>query len=657
MKDVNWESLQPESDEITISKHEDGCKIQASQNGGVLRLESAAELDWGSYEYIQFDIYHESHDVLVILLTFEENSFQANRKYIEVHIGTLPFVKTRVCVSLSVVNGEKLFLKRFPGMMQCVLRGDQSINRDQISGVLISTIPSALQREWTMSSLMLSHEPIPLENIPNVYIDSMGQLNHKDWTGKTTSEEEMIASLRNELSAPGVPANVEQLRGNETPLKSTGFFRTHHDGSRWWLVDPNGYLFFSAGMDCIRPDSGTAYEPVSHLLPDKLPKDGLFGEDAVSDQGYDFNIANLIKAFGSEWRESWSALTKQRLQQWGINSIGNWSDPQFIQYSNMPFVYPMENYPTTDELIYRDFPDVFHESYEQRALAFAKQLTAYQDNHLMIGYFMRNEPHWAFVDELCLSKMLLKQPSPMVSKLRLIDWLEEKYENIHSLNKAWTTSYQTFMQLLTNVPHDIEVNTRILEDLQGFDRILIRRYVEVPAKACREAAPNHLNMGMRYAFISRPELLEGCEYFDVFSLNAYQMKPDEELVHLIADKLNMPIIIGEFHFGAVDVGMLASGIRALSTQEERGLAYRYYLEQAAANPNIVGVHYFQLNDQPVLGRFDGENYQIGVLDVCQQPYLPFVHELTKAHENMYAVRSGKQQPFSDPPKEIPKTGF
>ncbi|OAB44856.1 beta-galactosidase [Paenibacillus antarcticus] len=656
MNIILWERLLPESDAITITKLEDGCKILASKNGGSLRLDTVADIKWEQYEYIQFDVYHESHDVMVILLTFEENSFLDNRKFIEVHIGTLPYVKTTVCVPLSVVNGEKLFLKRFPGMMQCVLRGDESINRRRISGVTISTIPSVSVREWTMSNLILSHEPIESKYIPDAYIDSMGQCKHKDWPGKIHSEEEMIASLRNELNTADISVKAGHWGWSELRLEATGFFRTHHDGSRWWLVDPDGYVLFSAGIDCISPNSETSYDQMSHLFPDELPQDGVF-IDAVSERGYDFGIANLIKAFGSEWRESWSVITKQRLLSWGMNSIGNWSDPGFIHYSEMPFVYPMDNYPTTEELVYRDFPDVFHESYEQRALEFAKQLSAFKDNRLMMGYFMRNEPHWAFVDELCLSVMLLKNPSPLISKQYLIDWLEQKYDSIHSLNEAWATSYKTFAQLMVNPPPVLEENPIILEDLRGFDRILIRRYVELPAKACREAAPNHLNMGMRYAFISRPELLEGCEYFDVFSLNAYQMKPDEELVRMVADKLNMPIIIGEFHFGGADVGMLATGIRALSTQEERGLAYRYYLEQAAANPNIVGVHYFQWNDQPVLGRFDGENYQIGMLDVCQQPYLSFINEMKKAHDNMYAVRSGSLEPFSDPPREIPKTGF
>ncbi|MNI07928.1 hypothetical protein D3C73_609480 [compost metagenome] len=190
-----------------------------------------------------------------------------------------------------------------------------------------------------------------------------------------------------------------------------------------------------------------------------------------------------------------------------------------------------------------------------------------------------------------------------------------------------------------------------------FNRLMIRRYVEIPARACKAADPHHLNLGMRYAWISNEDLLEGCEAFDVFSINCYQFQPDRALIERISKRLKRPVMIGEYHFGAADSGLPAYGIRAVATQPDRGLAYRYYVEQAAAIPELIGVHYFQLNDQTVLGRFDGENYQIGVVDVCQRPYQAFVEQMKIAHQNMYEVRTGRIDPFTQAPEEIPKTGF
>ncbi|MFC7677653.1 beta-galactosidase [Paenibacillus sp. GCM10028914] len=651
---IEFDKFVPVSGSISIQKQVDQYHVQAGKMGGELRLETP-EINWTDYEYLQFDLYHESHDVLVVVVTFEEEERNGHCKRIEIHVGTLPYVRTRICVPLAVVNGQKLFLKRFPGMMQCVLRGDDSIDPAKIKAVSLTSIPSVNDREWTMGPLYLSQVPLEQKNDHLPYIDSMGQCLHKNWPEKMQSEEELMSFLQGERNS--VSSSVDNGYGgwNKLQFESTGFFRTQYDDGRWWLVDPDGYALFSAGMDCVRPHSETSYEQVSHLFPKQLQTGDEF-QEAVSERGYDFAVANLIKAFGETWKEEWAALTKHRLISWGFNTIANWSDPEFIEYAQMPFVYPMDNYPSTEHLVYRDFPDVFCDTYEQRAQQFAEQLLTMRDNRYMVGYFMRNEPHWAFVDDLCLSEMLLKNPAPLKSKQHLIEWLSVRYGSIEELNKAWASQYDNFDQILTTT-HDVLRKPDVREVLQQFDRIMIRRYVEIPALACRKAAPNHMNLGMRYAFISRPEILEGCEYFDVFSLNAYQLKPDEELVQLISNQLNMPVMIGEFHFGATDVGMLASGIRAFSTQEERGQAYRYYVEQAAANPNIIGVHYFQWNDQPVLGRFDGENYQIGVVDVCQQPYMPFVSHMMKAHDNIYAVRSGSRLPYSDIPQEIPKTGF
>lgn len=653
-KVIEVDRFVPVTGKISAVKQMDLYHVQAGKDGGVLRLETP-EIEWADYKHLQFDLYHESHDVLVVVVNFEEAEQNGSCKQIEVHVGSLPYVKTRICLPLAVVNGQKLFLKRFPGMMQCVLRGDDSIDQAKIQAISLSSIPSVNDREWSMGSIYLSQEPLEqlLEHLP--YIDSMGQCQLKNWPEKMQSEQEMISLLQKERN--DMPPFYENGYGGWKSLQfeSTGFFRTQVDKKRWWLVDPDGYALFSVGMDCVRPHSETSYEQVSHLFPKQLEASGVF-QDAVSNQGYDFAVANLIKAFGAAWKEEWSALTKHRLIDWGFNTIGNWSDPEFMKDAQMPFVYPMDNYPSTEHVVYRDFPDVFCETYEQRAEIFAEQLLTLCDNRYMVGYFMRNEPHWAFVDDLCLSEMLLKNPAPLKSKQHMIAWLRDRYGSIDELNKAWGSEYNSFDQILMTA-YDVLRKLEVREVLQQFDRIMIRRYVEIPALACRKAAPNHLNLGMRYAFISRPEILEGCEYFDVFSLNAYQLKPDEELVQLISDQLNMPVMIGEFHFGATDVGMLASGIRAFSTQDERGQAYRYYVEQAAANPNIIGVHYFQWNDQPVLGRFDGENYQIGVVDVCQQPYWPFVSHMIKAHDNIYNVRSGMQAPYSDVPREIPKTGF
>ena len=47
---------------------------------------------------------------------------------------------------------------------------------------------------------------------------------------------------------------------------------------------------------------------------------------------------------------------------------------------------------------------------------------------------------------------------------------------------------------------------------------------------------------------------------------------------------------------------------------------RNFVEVWARRPYSLGCHYFQLIDQPLTGRGDGENRTIGWLDITDQPY-------------------------------------
>ena len=95
------------------------------------------------------------------------------------------------------------------------------------------------------------------------------------------------------------------------------------------------------------------------------------------------------------------------------------------------------------------------------------------------------------------------------------------------------------------------------------------------------------------------------------------------------------------------------GLRTVRTQQDRADSYSYYVEQGAAIPELVGTHYFQWNDQHVAGRFDGENWQIGIVDICQQPYEEFVAAARRSHSRIYRVATGEMTPFDRLPPGIP----
>jgi len=74
-----------------------------------------------------------------------------------------------------------------------------------------------------------------------------------------------------------------------------------------------------------------------------------------------------------------------------------------------------------------------------------------------------------------------------------------------------------------------------------------------------------------------------------------------------------------------------------------------YVEDAAANPWCVGTHWFTLYDQSALGRGVGENYNIGIMDVCNKPYEELVKVARFTHEKIYDIAVGKFKPHNNLP--------
>ena len=104
----------------------------------------------------------------------------------------------------------------------------------------------------------------------------------------------------------------------------------------------------------------------------------------------------------------------------------------------------------------------------------------------------------------------------------------------------------------------------------------------------------------------------------------------------------MPVIIGEFHFGALDRGMFHTGLRRTESQQDRADKYASYVRGALRHRQIVGTHWFQYKDQATTGRGDGENYQIGFIDVCDTPYPELVAAARDVGYAMYEYRLGRR---------------
>ena len=77
----------------------------------------------------------------------------------------------------------------------------------------------------------------------------------------------------------------------------------------------------------------------------------------------------------------------------------------------------------------------------------------------------------------------------------------------------------------------------------------------------------------------------------------------------------------------------------VADQQERGLQYVQVLSTALAQPWCVGAHWFQYIDEPITGRGDGENYNIGLVSVGDVPYPELVNQAKEVNANIYKIRN------------------
>ena len=86
------------------------------------------------------------------------------------------------------------------------------------------------------------------------FIDEFGQFRWKDWPGKVHAEADLLANRdaeAKELQTTGAgPAEWDKWGGwaKGPTLEATGHFHTGKYKDKWWLIDPDGHLFFSVGL-------------------------------------------------------------------------------------------------------------------------------------------------------------------------------------------------------------------------------------------------------------------------------------------------------------------------------------------------------------------------------------------------------------------------
>jgi hypothetical protein len=487
------------------------------------------------------------------------------------------------------------------------------------------------------------------------FIDELGQYSHQDWPGKTRSVQDLTAGVQAEekdLQAHARPQDWDKYGGWAAgpKLKSAGFFRVEKYRGKWWLIDPTGRLFWSHGIDCVRASDSTPITGRERYFRELPAEDSPFGKfygkanwapvgyykDHSPYRTYDFSRANLLRKYGEEFEQVFADVTHRRFESWAVNTIANWSDDQIYLTHRTPYVATVSfdaRKLEGSEGYWGKFYDVFDASFEEKLrerLASEKGHTA--DDPWCIGYFVHNELSWG--DDLSLAIAALVSPPEQPAKKAFIADLQTKYQTIEELNSVWGTNHASWDALLLSQQAPAKDKAR--DDLEAFYTRTAEAYFSTVRRELKKVAPNQLYLGCRFAWVNDRAARAAIKFCDVVSYNRYNYSVEDLK---LPDGADVPTIIGEFHFGALDRGMFHTGLRRTDSQQDRADKYRDYVRGALRNRYIVGTHWFQYVDQPTTGRGDGENYQIGFVDICDRPYPEIVQAARDIGRSMYDYRS------------------
>ncbi|ODP38961.1 agarase [Sphingomonas sp.] len=587
--------------------------------------------------------------------------------------------------------------------------GSKKIDLSRIVSITIRTQAMTTPRSLIFDNFRLRRNPPTDPFFITDIVDPFGQAAKVEYPIKIHSEAELKAAAQKELAqlaASNGPPDRSRFGGwaSGPKVRGTGYFRTEKVDGKWWLVDPEGHLFFSSGIANVRManlETVTGYDfvdsSVRKIDPEELtPEDSRdfapvapevrgtrflaspirrqmfqwlpsydeplgkhYGYRRTFHQGalkhgeiYSFYGANLERRYGDNYMAKWRQVTLDRMKDWGMTSFGNWIDPMYYDNQKMPYFangWIIGDFKTLSSGFdyWSPLPDVYDPEFKRRARLTIEQIAReVKGSPWCVGVFVDNEKSWGRVDTnrnryAAVINALAKSAADSPAKARFVEMLRGRYPTIAALNAAWKSQYASWDAFGAGASlPDVEA---AVPDLARLFADYADTYFRTVRDEIKRVMPNHMYMGVRMAEWGMPEEVTqaAIKYSDVLSYNVYREDFHEDTWGFLK-KVDRPTIIGEFHIGSTsDTGLYHPGLVIATDQTDRGRIYEQYMNSILANPMMVGAHWFQYVDDPVTGRaYDGENYNVGWVSNTDMPYPELVAAGKRFNYDLYRRRYG-----------------
>ncbi len=424
-------------------------------------------------------------------------------------------------------------------------------------------------------------------------------------------------------------------------FSETGFFRTEHDGDRWWFVTPVGNAFISFG--------------VNHYHA------GWWRQD--------YNLEYWLNAFGgkaagdTEWQDGFRKVADEDLNRLGINTLGMhtdsilWTDEAFVASTPylrvfQPIVLDHYRHPGAEA-----YMDVFSPEYAERCRELAqREVAPYKDDPMLIGYCMSDCPIFTENDIRFMGgstswpRLLRNLGGEAPGKQAYVNGMKSRYKSIEEFNEAYGTSFLGWEALLAaeNWRADVELsNSREAADNDAFLLVCVDRYYSVAKEALDEADPNHLFFGdkLNGNTDNFEKVLDVVgRYVDVFLYQFYGSREEQvALLDKLAPLTDIPFLNGDVGFATPDETMPNPHGPHAESQAERAQWLEDACEVVMRRPESLGWHMCGIIDTNVSMPGKEQAQHQGLMTVTGEYYSEMETAVRSISDRMYSIAAGDKE--------------
>jgi hypothetical protein len=361
----------------------------------------------------------------------------------------------------------------------------------------------------------------------------LAQFTFSTGTANTTNSGQKSVRLLNEVNTT---SRLSQFGGYlEAKVSATGFFHTKKINDAWYLIDPEGYLFFTVGVNSVSKGGGV-------ILPDLLR-----------------NI--------------------------GTNTLGCWSDETINDDTSEKMAYcPRWNFMQTyknktqrgKDLFAKGIIPVFDPAYVEFCDNHAMQMSGTSEDPFILGHFSDNE--LPIYDNTTygnlLDRFLAITDKSDPNYLAAHNWMVERKGTGYTLS---STDREQFHGFLVGTYYRITGEAIKKHDPNHL----------------------YLGSRLHGGALSKPSIYsEAVKYLDVISINYYNAWTPSKTNMDMWTSSGKPFFITEFYAKSEDSGLPNQGGAGwlVPTQDDRAKFFENFTLGLIEHPGCVGYHYFRYID-------------------------------------------------------------